>query len=220
MTNLMQCKVLSNGLSVAALIICLSGSALAAQRDVGLDSAAAVQMLSNARGANPVMCELAVHSINARYGNWGRTGRAPDAIIGQRSLLDRAGQDIEDIGTALALGNALTDDDVCVSRMAARLFGRVTHPDAWNILVRHLGSRDDGTRRMAAIALGYLESEDAVESLVDVLSDELASVRAAATWALGEIEDERALDALTGLLGDDPDPFVRRQAAWALGNMY
>ena len=31
---------------------------------------------------------------------------------------------------------------------------------------------------------------------------------------------EQALEALTRLLGDDPDPFVRRQAAWALGNMY
>ena len=58
---------------------------LAAQFVSGSDSVRAVRLLDNARGANPVMCELAMRSIDNRYGNWGSAGRAPDAIIGYNS---------------------------------------------------------------------------------------------------------------------------------------
>jgi HEAT repeat protein len=73
---------------------------------------------------------------------------------------------------------------------------------------------------MAAVALGFFDDDTGVDALLDALDDRIAAVRAAATWALGEIEAERAVVALTRLLEEDPDPFVRRQAAWALGNMY
>jgi HEAT repeat protein len=208
--------------TVALLVIsnCAALCKLAAQTAAASDSTRAVQLLENARGANPVMCELAMQSIDRRYGNWGSTGRAPDAIIGQRTLLEWAQQDMEDAGVVSALGVALSDEDTCVRRMAARLFGRVEHPSAAETLMDRLGDRDERTRQVAAVALGYLENHDAVDALMDALSDRVAAVRAAATWALGEIEDVRAVEALTQLLGDDPDPFVRRQAAWALGNMY
>ena len=88
------------------------------------------------------------------------------------------------------------------------------------MLIRRLRDGDDRTRQMAAVGLGYAEHNDAVDALLGALTDRVAAVRAAATWALGEIEDERAVDALTRLLAEDSDPMVRRQAAWALGNMY
>jgi HEAT repeat protein len=209
--------------AVAALIVPVNGATgigLNAQESTFSDSTRAVQLLANARGANPVMCELAMQSVDRRYGNWGSAGRAPDAIIGQRALLEWASQDIEDAGVVGALSGALSDEDVCVRRMAARLFGRVEHPSALQALTMQLENPGERTRQMAAVALGYLDNPEAVEDLITVLNDRVAAVRAAATWALGEIEDERALSALTRMLENDPDPFVRRQAAWALGNIY
>lgn len=197
-----------------------SGGSLAAQSASGSDSTRAVRLLDNARGANPVMCELAMRSIDNRYGGWGSAGRAPDAILGQRALLEWASSKIEDADAVPVLGAALSDDDVCVRRMAARLLGRVEHRSALTMLMNRLEDRDERTRQMAAVGLGYADNRDAVDALMDVLGDRVAAVRAAATWALGEIEDERAVDSLTRLLANDSDPTVRRQAAWALGNMY
>ncbi len=206
--------------NLLVLSIFTADSQLSAQGVTVSDSTRAVQLLANARGANPVMCELAMQSIDRRYGNWGSGGRAPDAIIGQRALLEWASQDIEDAGAVAALGVALADDDTCVRRMAARLFGRVHFPRAVETLLDRLGDRDERTRQMAAVALGFFDDDTGVDALLDALDDRIAAVRAAATWALGEIEAERAVVALTRLLEEDPDPFVRRQAAWALGNMY
>ncbi len=193
---------------------------LVAQSETGSDAVRAQLLLDNARGANAVMCELAMRSIDNRYGGWGSAGRAPDATIGQRPLLEWASSEIEDADAVPVLGAALSDGDVCVRRMAARLLGRVKHPSALAMLLRRLEDGDERTRRMAAVGLGYADNRDAVEPLLNVLDDRVAAVRAAATWALGEIEDERAVDALTRLLAEDSDPMVRRQAAWALGNMY
>jgi HEAT repeat protein len=86
-------------------------------------------------------------------------------------------------------------------------------------MLDRLGAEDAQTRQMAAIALGYAEKKDAVEPLLRNLVDDAAGVRTASAWALGEIEDPRATEALVRLLSEDPDPKVRRQAAWALGNM-
>ncbi len=206
------------GASVPLSATCLAGTTSAACSES--DSTRAALLLENARGANPVMCELAMQSIDSRYLNWRSAGQAPDAIIGQRSLLEWASEDIEGAGAVSVFGSALSDEDTCVRRMAARLLGRAKHPSAVSVLLERLSNGDDRTRQMAAIGLGYTESGDAVEALINVLTDRVAAVRAAATWALGEIEDERAVDALTRLLANDSDPMVRRQAAWALGNMY
>ncbi len=215
--------ILRVGAATLALVALSTGAGsdfLSAQSASTSDSSRAVRLLANARGANPVMCELAVQSIVRRYGNWGSGGMAPDAIIGQSSLLELAAQDLEDVGVVAALANALSDEDTCVRRMAARLFGRVEHPSAVETLLHRLEDRDERTRQAAAVALGYVDNEDAVAALIDASDDRVAAVRAAATWALGEIEDQRAAKRLTQLLSDDPDPYVRRQAARALGNMY
>ena len=209
-TVLVSVPLLSHGFSVG----------LAAQSTSGSDSTRALLLLDNARGANPVMCELAMRSIDNRYGSWGSAGRAPDAVIGQRALLEWAGAEIKNADAVPVLGEALSDTDVCVRRMAARLLGRVKHRSALTMLLSQLENGDDRTRQMAAVGLGSADTSDAVGALLSVLTDRVAAVRAAATWALGEIEDERAVDALTRVLSEDSDPMVRRQAAWALGNMY
>ena len=193
---------------------------LVAQSVAESDSIMAVRLLQSARGANPVMCELALRSIDSRPGSWGSAGQAPDMIIGQLQLLEWASGQMEDASVVTVLGAALSDGDVCVRRMAARLLGHVRHPSALTMLMRRLKDRDERTRQMAAIGLGYADDSDAVEALLSVLEDSVAAVRAAATWALGAIEDERGVDALARLLTEDSDPMVRRQAAWALGNIY
>jgi HEAT repeat protein len=44
-------------------------------------------------------------------------------------------------------------------------------------------------------------------------------VRRAAARALGRLEDGASVPALAQLLASDPDPTVRRAAAWALGKI-
>jgi len=74
-------------------------------------------------------------------------------------------------------------------------------------------------RGRAAITLGHLKDTRAAQPLVSLLdtSDD-AVLKARAVQALGRI-GEMAPTALTGLVGrlGDPDPYVRRVAADALG---
>jgi HEAT repeat protein len=128
-------------------------------------------------------------------------------------------RDIESAGAVPVLGAGLSDRDVCVRRVAARLMGRVTHPDAQKSLLRQLSGGEDHSRQMAAIGLGYSGSRASVEALIESLGDRDAGVRSAAAWALGEIEDSRAIEPLTRALAEDPDPAVRSQAARALGEI-
>ncbi len=184
------------------------------------DSARATQVLNGVRGANDIMCELAVRSLGGRFGNWGWSGTAPDATEQHLELLRWATRDTESADAVRILSAALSDRDACVRRVAARLLGRVNHPAAVEALMERLRRGDDHAKQMAAIGLGYAEDTVAVESLIDALKGEATLIRAAAAWALGEIEDERSVEALARAVLEDPDPLVRRQAARALGELY
>src|SRR5262245_23513015 len=82
-------------------------------------------------------------------------------------------------------------------------------------------------RRSAAFALGKIgkPATDALGALHQALQDGDAGVREASAFSIGEIcSKARVWNAdlvtgLTGLLKADPDPLVRRSAAYALGCM-
>jgi HEAT repeat protein len=183
------------------------------------DASRAAQLIASARGTDAAMCALAVRYLDNRFGGWGRVEHIPDATVEEWDLAVWASRQITEPDAVPVLSDALSDRDPCVRRVAARLLGRVAHPRALEAMLDRLGAEDAQTRQMAAIALGYAEKRDAVEPLLRNLVDDAAGVRTASAWALGEIEDPRATEALVRLLSEDPDPKVRRQAAWALGNM-
>jgi HEAT repeat protein len=179
----------------------------------------AARVIEQARGTNEFMCELALRSIDNRFGG-GYWIHVPDAATEQRELLEWATYQTESADAIPVLSDALSDRDPCVRRVAARLLGHVKHPRALEALLDRLRSGDAQTREMAAIGLGHRDDRNAAEALLRALTDRAATVRAAVAWALGEIEDRRAIEALTRALKEDPDPTVRRQAAWALGEIY
>jgi len=184
------------------------------------DSTNVAHVLASARNAAPLLCEFAVRTLDARFGSWGSVATIPDAVADEADIVGWAMHDLNDPATIPMLAQALGNTDRCVRRVAARLLGRMTHPDAEHRLLDMLTASDAGTREMAAIALGFSERHSVVASLIDALADTESRVRAAATWALGTIEDPLAIPGLISRLQSDPDASVRVQAAWAIGRMY
>ena len=184
------------------------------------DSVMAVRVLVSARNATPLLCEFAIRTLNGGFGSWGGRTSVPDAWQDEASIVDWALQDLEDPTAIPVLDAGLADPDPCARRIAARLLGRMNHPEAETRLLRRLAARDAVSREMAAIALGFSDWHSAVPALVDALTDSEVRVRTASAWALGAIEDPSAIPALVDRLGNDADPLVRQQAAWAIGRMW
>ena len=217
-------------LAAAVLAVCRSGEAgPAAQAEAAVarvptDSLAAA-LLATVRGADPVVCELAVRAVDGRHG-WSSTA---DELAGvgatltplQRATIQWAVDDDDEEGAVPAavepLTAALRDRDACVRRMAALKLGRTGHPRAVAALTAALAGGEPEIRAVGALGLGYAEDPAAIDALGRALADGSAEVRAASAWALGEIEDARAIPLLIPILRDDADPAVRRVAAWALG---
>jgi HEAT repeat protein len=55
--------------------------------------------------------------------------------------------------------------------------------------------------------------------VVPLLGDSDANVRAQAAAVIGGMREQGARATLEALVTSDPDPFVRRNAAWALGQL-
>jgi HEAT repeat protein len=84
-----------------------------------------------------------------------------------------------------------------------------------------LSSPNSNTRRWAVLRLaraGDLSATEQITPLLDSASEPSAIVRSTAAVALRMLGDKRALPALTAAL-DDPEPFVRADAAEAIGNL-
>jgi hypothetical protein len=219
-------------LAAAILVVCRSGDAgPAAQAQsagpaIPADSLAA-ELLTTVRGADPVVCELAVRAVDGRHG-WSSTADELAGVGARLTSLQRAtirwavagGDDERAEPAAVApLATALADADPCVRRMAALKLGRMRDPRGLEALRGALASGDADQRAIGALGLGYSEDPAAIEALGGVLDDASPEVRAAAAWALGEIEDARAIPLLIPVLGGDEDPAVRQVAAWALGEI-
>jgi hypothetical protein len=219
-------------LVAAVAVVCRAGEAgppaqaEAASGRVPSDSLASA-LLEIVRGADPVICELAVRAVDGRHG-WSSTA---DELAGvgapltpiQRATIQWAVDDDPEDGADPAavepLAAALGDPDPCVRRMAALKLGRAGTPGGIAALRAALRAPAAEQRSVGALGLGYAEDPAAIADLGDALDDSSSEVRAAATWALGEIEDASAIPLLIPILRDDTDPGVRRVAAWALGEI-
>lgn len=215
-------------LVAAVVVVCRAGepgpAAQAAEPAVPSDSLAAA-LLATVRGADPVVCELAVRAVDGRHG-WSSTR---DELVGvgaplnplQRATVQWAVQDRDrTAGDAAAidpLAAGLREPDPCVRRMAALKLGRMRDPRAISELRAALAAPDPGLRAAGALGLGYAEDPATIGELAEALGDARVEVRATAAWALGAIEDERAIPHLLPILERDADPDVRKAVAWALG---
>ena len=219
-------------LVAAVVVVCRAGepgpAVGAAAAEVALSSdTLALALLSTVRGADPVVCELAVRAVDGRHG-WSSTA---DELVGvgaplsplQRATVQWAVEDADrarvDAAAIEPLAAGLRDPDPCVRRMAALKLGRTRHARAIAELRAALGAPDPGLRAAGALGLGYAEDPATIGALGDALGDASVQVRATAAWALGAIEDERAIPHLVPVLARDADPIVRKAAAWALGEI-
>ena len=203
------------------LLGCALPATTRAQARPAADSAAVGAVLAAVRGANPLLCELAVRTVE-QQGGWGGPMsfdlRAP-ADPAVRAALLAIRQEHVVPSAVPALGAALGDEDACVRRVAAPLLGRVAHATALAALRQALRDERPGTREAAAIGLGYTNNPAVIPALLAGLQDSVARVRVACVVALGEIDDHRAVGALTRLLREDRDDAVRAAAAWAIGEI-
>lgn len=83
-------------------------------------------------------------------------------------------------------------------------------------LSQRLTSGDDEQRRDAALQLGLIRTRASSLAALPALSDPTPMVRAIAALAVAHLKDDNAVDAIAKLLVDK-FPFVRREAAYALG---
>jgi hypothetical protein len=219
--------------AAAVAVVCRAGEAgppaqaEAATAGVPSDSLA-VALLETVRGADPVICELAVRAVDGRHG-WSSTA---DELAGvgapltpiQRATIqwavdDEDSQEGADPAAVEPLATALGDPDPCVRRMAALKLGRTGAPGGIAALRAAMRAPAAEQRSVGALGLGYAEDPATIADLGDALDDSSSEVRAAAAWALGQIEDASAIPLLIPVLRDDADPGVRRVAAWALGEI-
>jgi hypothetical protein len=219
--------------AAAVVVVCGAGEAGSSTQAEAASAALPADSLASAlietvRGADPVICELAVRAVDGRHG-WSSTADdlagvgAPLTPI-QRATIQWAVDDEDSEGDADAaavepLAAALGDPDPCVRRMAALKLGRAGAPDGVAALRTALRAPAAEQRSVGALGLGYAEDPAAIDELGDALDDSSPEVRAAAAWALGQIEDAGAIPLLIPVLRDDADPGVRRVAAWALGEI-
>lgn len=87
------------------------------------------------------------------------------------------------------------------------------------LLAKGLTDSDPSVRSLAVSSWRNLRGQTDAAAVVPLLSDSDASVRAQAAGAVGGFKDASGRAQLESLVVNDPDPTVRRNAAWALGEI-
>jgi HEAT repeat protein len=179
------------------------------------DLAMVQTVLAEARGASPLMCEMAAGAMRGNFW-WSNREPVDDDV---RDVLKWVRRDPSDLAVVPVLAEAMSDSDPCVARTGSRLLGRMEHVQANDRLLVALRDTSAQVREMAALGLGVAEPDAALAPLIGVLSgDPGPRVRVMAAWALGELENQEAIESLSMALKDGPVP-LRRAAASALGEI-
>jgi len=97
--------------------------------------------------------------------------------------------------------------------------GYLKHVDGNGILVTAMNDSDASVRVAAITAWRDVLGQVSVAPIESKLADGDAKVRAAAATVLGAYGDRNVVSGLEQLVVSDTDPFVRRNAAWALGQI-
>ena len=97
--------------------------------------------------------------------------------------------------------------------------GYLKHLGGNDILVTAMNDQDPAVRMAAINAWRDILGQTSVAPVESKLADADAKVRAAAATLMGAYGDRNAVSTLEQLVINDTDPFVRRNAAWALGQI-
>jgi len=97
-----------------------------------------------------------------------------------------------------------------------KTLGEFEDERAVKILIISLEDKNEHIRSRAAQALGRIGATSSIIPLIKSLNDKYWFARCRAAEALGKIKAKQAADSLITLLKDD---YVRKYAAWALGEI-
>lgn len=119
----------------------------------------------------------------------------------------------------LRIAIARTDVSAEAKLAIVRAVGYMAHIDGNSVLLTAMNDGDASVRAAAVTAWREILGQLDVKPLVGRLGDSDAKVRAAAANVLGVYGEPSARVTLEQLVTTDADPFVRRNAAWALGRI-
>ncbi|HSD31668.1 MAG TPA: HEAT repeat domain-containing protein, partial [Gemmatimonadales bacterium] len=154
----------SGVLSTLAAVLVLSGAA--SPRG---ERQWAAEVLAAARGAPAILCGLAAHSAEGRFGSGPWTPPIfPSDTSGALAWALGRNHGSEADPVLLA---GLAADDPCVRTIAARLIARTESPAVTAGLLQALAGQSPGTRSAAAVALGLAGIEAGAGPLVNRLRD-------------------------------------------------
>ncbi|HLL21571.1 MAG TPA: HEAT repeat domain-containing protein [Kofleriaceae bacterium] len=112
-----------------------------------------------------------------------------------------------------------TDLDAGAKRALVRAVKTMAHVDGNFVLLTAMGDADAKVRADAVSAWREIRGQQSASPVVALLADPDAAVRAEAATVVGAMTDATARASLEHLLVTDADPYVRRNAAWALGKL-
>lgn len=100
-----------------------------------------------------------------------------------------------------------------------RAVGFMAHTGGNPVLLAAMADADAGVRAAAVVAWRDMLGQSSAQPVVALLGDGDANVRAQAAGVVGGMLEQSGRAALEALVVGDPDPVVRRNAAWALGQL-
>jgi len=100
-----------------------------------------------------------------------------------------------------------------------RAVGFMAHRGGNEVLTTAMADGDAQVRAAAVVAWRDMLGQPNAQPVVALLGDSDANVRAQAAGVVGGMVEQGGRGALEALVVGDPDPFVRRNAAWALGQL-
>lgn len=100
-----------------------------------------------------------------------------------------------------------------------RAAGFMAHTGGNEVLTTAMADADAGVRAAAVVAWPNVLGQKTAQPVVALLADRDAKVRSVAAGVIGGMVEQGARGTLEALVVQDPDSTVRRNAAWALGQL-
>jgi HEAT repeat protein len=145
-------------------------------------------------------------------------------VCGGASMCDSVlAADLEkDVTAAIDMLSKTAETQTARVLEAMELIQRHPNKQALAALIPYLDDPEPTRRRSAVYFLQFLSWDDAspaFPALRKLLTHSEAMTRGMSGMALASLVDDKSFDALVKMLKDDDDPYARRCAAWALGEL-